>query len=298
MVDNFSIGGFRGSILSFYNTDFIEGSKEVLLKDSVDVVFTSPPYNLEIDYSSYHDDKTIEEYLKWTSAWVERVFSCLPPEGSFFLNFGGPAIKNKYDPNLVFRLLDLCLNYFKLQNSIIWVKAIGIKGPNVPTLTIGHYTPIGGTAHLNNLWEYVFHFTKTGKVDLDRLGIGVRSDKPDVNRSGNYYNVHCRGNVWFCPYETIVSSKKQRPHPAAFPTTLPEMGIRLHGLDKTSLVLDPFSGIGSTGVACSRLGKSFVGFEIDKGYFKAGCDRVSRELGSKRALGEKKWGRNSSLKSH
>ncbi|MGB4633531.1 MAG: DNA methyltransferase, partial [Bacillota bacterium] len=57
---------------------------------------------------------------------------------------------------------------------------------------------------------------------------------------------------------------------------LPEMCIRLHGLDKTGLVLDPFMGLGNTAIACARLGVSFVGFEIDAVYF----DEAYRRAGS------------------
>ena len=86
-----------------------------------------------------------------------------------------------------------------------------------------------------------------------------------------------RGNTWFIPYDTIQSNI-ERPHPATFPVRLPEMCIKLHGVsDKNILVVDPFCGIGSTAVACKKLGVSFVGFDIDKEYLDEAVTRVISE---------------------
>jgi len=67
------------------------------------------------------------------------------------------------------------------------------------------------------------------------------------------------------PYETI-KHKSERLHPATFPVKLPEMCIKLHGLKDNLLILDPFCGLGSTAVACARLGVFFIGFDVDKDY--------------------------------
>ncbi|MGI0049179.1 MAG: DNA methyltransferase, partial [Nitrososphaera sp.] len=80
-----------------------------------------------------------------------------------------------------------------------------------------------------------------------------------------------RGNTWFIPYETI-QNKSERPHPATFPVKLPEMCVKVHGGAK--MVVDPFTGIGSTAVAAMRLGVPFVGFEIDEEYLDAAIARL------------------------
>ena len=74
--------------------------------------------------------------------------------------------------------------------------------------------------------------------------------------------MRCRGNTWFIPYETIQRRDRDRPHPATFPSRLPEQCLRLHGLDRIQVAMDPFTGLGSTAVACARLGVSFIGAEI------------------------------------
>jgi len=124
---------------------------------------------------------------------------------------------------------------------------------------------------LNQCHEYIFHLTKTGKVELDRLALGVKyQDKTNIRRWGHSdgKDVRCRGNTWFIPYKTIQNGDKERPHPASYPPKLAEMCIRLHGLERTKMVLDPFNGIGNTTRACVELGVGQVGFEVDEGYFE------------------------------
>jgi site-specific DNA-methyltransferase (adenine-specific) len=82
------------------------------------------------------------------------------------------------------------------------------------------------------------------------------------------------------PYDTINSREKDRPHPATFPVRLPDYCLRLHGLDRVKRVLDPFVGLGSTAVACARLGLDFVGMDLDREYLDAAIARVEEALGS------------------
>src|SRR5205823_2184596 len=86
--------------------------------------------------------------------------------------------------------------------------------------------------------------------------------------------VRCRGNTWFIPYETIQQRDRDRPHPATFPSRLPEQCLRLHGLSRIEVVMDPFTGLGSTAVACARLGVGFLGADLDEAYLKVAVERT------------------------
>ena len=270
-VKVFEVGGAR-----LYRCDCVEGMRKHLKPGSVDVVVTSPPYNLGTRYRTYRDSIPREEYLAWSEDWFGEVERVLAEEGSFFLNIGGMPS----DPHGPFEVLERALKRFKLQNVIHWVKSIAIEAEDVgnyPGITgdvsVGHYKPINSPRFLNDCQEYVFHLTRTGSVKLDRLGVGVPyQDKSNIARwKGVKKDLRCRGNVWFIPYKTIMSRESDRPHPASFPVKLPEMCIRLHGVERTKLVLDPFVGIGSSAVAAVRLGVGFVGFEMDEEYYKVSC---------------------------
>jgi site-specific DNA-methyltransferase (adenine-specific) len=261
---------------TFYLKDCIAGLKENVGEKSVDVVVTSPPYNIGISYNSYHDSMPREKYLAWMEQVGMAVKSALADEGSFFLNIGN---KPK-DQWIAWDVASALRKHFVLQNVIHWVKSIAISKsdtgnyPNVAgDIAVGHFKPIVSDRFVNDCHEYIFHFTKQGVRRLDKLAVGIPyQDKTNIGRwKAAKEDRRDRGNTWFIPYETI-KSKSERPHPATFPMKLPEMCIKLHGNAK--LVVDPFTGIGSTAVAASRLGLPFVGFEIDREYLDLAIARI------------------------
>ncbi len=166
---------------------------------------------------------------------------------------------------------------FVLQNTIHWIKSISIEDRNVRSF--GHFKPISSKRFLNDCHEYIFHFTKTGDVEIDRLALGVPyQDKSNIARWAHTRgsDLRCRGNTWFIPYETIQSREKERPHPATFPVQLAEWCIKLHGASRVQTMLDPFLGIGNSAIAAQRCGvKNFIGFEIDEAYLAEAKRRIA-----------------------
>jgi site-specific DNA-methyltransferase (adenine-specific) len=244
--------------IELYLMDCLEGMA-ALDEGSVTVVVTSPPYNIGVNYRTYEDSKSQDEYLKWIRNMGSAIHRVLEPEGSFFLNVGSRPT----DPWLAWDVAAQLRGTFVLQNAIQWVKSIAIGEESA-----GHYKPITSPRFLHDCHEYIFHFTKTGTVQLDRLAIGVPyQDKSNIGRWRiAQRDLRCRGNTWFIPYRTIRDRNSQRPHPSTFPVELPEMCIRLHGVSRVRRVLDPFVGLGSTAVAAQRLGVACVGFDIDRYY--------------------------------
>jgi site-specific DNA-methyltransferase (adenine-specific) len=251
--------------------DCVRGLKE-LDPRSVDLVVTSPPYNIGVDYGTYRDTKTREGYLGWCDEWVAAIERVLKVDGSFFLNLGDSSI----DPFFAFAVATRIGNTFKLQNTIHWIKSVSIeRGSKVKSY--GHFKPKNSPRFLNDCHEYVFHFTPEGKTKLDRLAVGVPyADKSNIARWGHTggRDKRCRGNTWFIPYKTIHQRAKQRPHPATFPTELAVKCIRLHGKPNCTM-LDPFLGIGHSALAakeCKKLVSQFIGFDIDEEYLKVASE--------------------------
>jgi site-specific DNA-methyltransferase (adenine-specific) len=265
-----------------------------LANDGIDLVVTSPPYNLGISYSQYSDRQNRRSYLDWCREWAEQIRRVLKPDGSFFLNIGAAPSNPMLPHEIVMTLRDL----FVLQNTIHWIKSIAIdefcslrpatgqtrvavQTGHKPVATIrsfGHFKPINSKRFLNDCHEYVFHFTKSGRVELNRLALGVPyQDKSNIARWSHTRgkDLRCRGNTWFVPYETIQSRVKERPHPATFPVQLAAWCIKLHGVSRVQTMLDPFLGIGNSAVAALRCGvKDFLGFEIDEAYLVEAKRRV------------------------
>ena len=244
-----------------------------------DVVVTSPPYNRGVAYRTYHDRRPRAEYLGWMRALGRAVADVLAPDGSFFLNVGGAPS----DPWLPWDVAREVAAALELQNVIHWVKSIAIgrraagKAAGLARdLAVGHYKPLVSDRYVHGAHEYVFHFSRTGAVPLDRLAIGVPYQ--DASNEARWRRpratVRCRGNTWFLPYATIRRRATDRPHPASFPTELPEWCVRLHGVARCRSVVDPFVGIGATALAAVRLGVDCTGFDVDAEYLATAARRV------------------------
>jgi site-specific DNA-methyltransferase (adenine-specific) len=274
---------FPAHQIDIYQLDCTDALANTAIADheSIDVIVTSPPYNLGVSYSHYDDSIGRDEYLEWLGVVAERLWTTLAKNGSLFLNVSGKPS----DQQVPFNVLDRMLNQgFQLQNTIHWIKSITVESgngsnPHGDTETvIGHYKPINSQRYINDCHEYIFHLTKTGNVPLDRLAIGVpykhKSNVKRWNSAGQ--GLHCRGNVWLIPYKTISNRLLHRPHPATFPPALPEMCMKLHGLERIGRVMDPFLGLGSTALACCDLEVDFVGFEIDHDYYAQAIETLRR----------------------
>ena len=278
-----------------------------LAAESVDLVVTSPPYNLGISYGKYSDRQDRGSYLRWCSEWAAQIRRVLKSNGSFFLNIGAAPS----NPMLPHEIVMTLREFFVLQNTIHWIKSIAIdpvegktdaRDPHLDPLpgqgeagaerrvrvggglkTFGHFKPINSKRFLNDCHEYVFHFTTSGHVELNRLALGVPyQDKSNVARWSHTLgeDLRCRGNTWFVPYQTIQSRQKERPHPATFPVQLAEWCIKLHGLSDVKTMLDPFLGIGNSALAAQRCGvKKFTGFEIDETYLAEAKRRIAAGRG-------------------
>lgn len=242
---------------------------------SVDVIVTSPPYNLGIAYRDYHDRRPELEYLDWIVRVGEALRRVMRPDGSFFLNIAGSSKA----PWLPFELIVRLRPLFTLQNHIAWVKSIAIGRDSV-----GHYKPIQGARFLHRNHEHLFHLTLDGEVRLDRLAIGVPfKDKSNIARRGHKQDLRCRGDTWFIPYETVQNRSAKFHHPSTFPLALPRWCIRLHGKPEP-VVLDPFMGTGTTLLAAAAEGGRGVGIELDSTYLDVARGRLSASITPAAAL--------------
>lgn len=251
-----------------------------MAEKSTDVVVTSPPYNLDVSKAVknfknhvYEDNLKEEDYWSWFRTVVNNIKRILKDDGSFFINVSG----NCKHPYFSMDACQIIRNEgFVLQNNIVWIKSITIEDDSY-----GHFKPVKGNRFLNKQHESIFHFTKSGDVNLDRLAVGVPyADKLNVTRWKNKKDIRCGGNVWFLPYRTYSPQSdrdwKARKHPAGFPVSLPERCIKLHGINENMVVCDPFLGIGTTLVACQNLGVNGVGIEIDFLYCELGLKLLNK----------------------
>ena len=103
-----------------------------LAEASVDLVVTSPPYNLGISYGKYSDRQDRRSYLGWCGEWAGQVRRVLKSNGSFFLNIGAAPS----NPMLPHEIVMTLREFFVLQNTIHWIKSIAIDRIDLDSLSL------------------------------------------------------------------------------------------------------------------------------------------------------------------
>ncbi len=266
-------------VIDLKNEDCLKGM-QAMEAGSVDLVVTSPPYNIGINYGIYDDNEERSTFLQWCQDWAKEVHRVMANGASFFLNIGA-APSDPLLPHEIILAFTKEEPEFVLQNTFHWVKSISVETRKGETISAGHFKPINSKRYVNDCHEYVFHLTKAGNVPLQRRAAGVEyADKSNIARWGHTggEDKRCRGNNWFIPYDTIKSRDKDRPHPASFPVGLVEQCIRIHGVDETKHLLDPFLGIGTSALAAQRMQVPlFSGFEIDQHYLSVARERLDQD---------------------
>ncbi|MCK6508967.1 site-specific DNA-methyltransferase [Myxococcota bacterium] len=215
--------------------------------NSVDLVVTSPPYNLKNStgngmkdgrggkwsnaaliegYSHYDDNLPHEEYVEWQRQCINEMMRILHEDGAIFYNHKwrvqGGLLQDRHD----------IVSGFPVRQIIIWKRKGGIN------FNKGYFLPT---------YEVIYLIAKKG-FEL----------APKANSVGD---------VW------EFTQELNNEHPAPFPLALPERCIS-STLAKT--ILDPFSGSGTTALAAKKLGRNFIGIEISPLY----CESSKKRLAS------------------
>ena len=258
---------------SFYYDDCLR-VLPTLADKSVDLVITSPPYNIGMNYNKYQDKRN--DYVDWLVKIFNECCRVLKDYGHLFLNIAS----GKDYPFNSYKVAEK-INW-KLQNNIIWAKSVEIDNR-----VRGYSTPTQSKRYLYNGWEHIFHFTKNGDTNIDREWSGIPCDD-NYNNAERHFKKTGRlwrptTTCWHFTYkskatkEITKSIAGEKKHPAIFPEKLVEKCIKLSGLKK-GVILDCFMGTGTTGKVAKQMNLDFIGIEIDKDYFNFAKDRINGHL--------------------
>jgi len=240
---------------------------------SVNLMVTSPPYNIGIDYGNKHvngkvvgskgvkysDSLPEEDYRKMLKKVIDETRRVLTDNGQIWFN-----IKNRYDGKQVippFWVMDLFEGMY-LKNLIIWNYDWGGS-------TNKRFAP---------RYEYVFFYTKHKDeytFNLDEVKIPALNYRPDRYKS----QLKNPSDVWRM---ALVSGNEieRTNHPAQYPEELIER-IILTGTNEGEIVLDPFMGSGTTAVVAKQLNRHYVGYEIMKDYIEMANKRIEKNSNNK-----------------
>lgn len=233
---------------------------------NIDLTVTSPPYYNAREYSHWD---TYQEYLGFMEDVIRLTFEATKP-GRFFCINSSPVIEaresrqheSKRRP-IPFHLFNLCEKVgWMFVDEIIWLKPEGAaKNRNG-----GFYQHRKPCAYKPNVvTENILVFRKPDGNLIDKI---VRSYSGDLLAASLVEDGYERSNVWCIQPET------KSKHTAPFPLELPEKLIKYYSY-VDDVVLDPFMGSGTTGVACKNTGRQFIGIEKDPDYFKLAQTRIN-----------------------
>ena len=254
--------------------------------NSIDLVITSPPYSDIVNYGKQVSTKKTDDYVDWILPLFKEIHRVLKPSGSFILNINDKC-EGGYRSTYIYDLISRNNKETKLKlyDTYIWHKLNGI--------------PNGGPKRFRNTTEFIFHFckdTKQMKFYMDKV---LQEQKSSSKNRLNYEMVDYQGEI-IDGVRTSSKELRQQPnkvrpdnvvrfstaaasrdnlikHPAPYHKELPLYYINLL-TDENDIVLDPFSGIATTGIACKELNRKYVGFELNDTYAEFSIKRLEGVL--------------------
>ena len=239
-----------------YNDNII--NTNCIDKGTVDLIVTSPPYNVDIQYNSHNDKMTYEAYLDFTKKWIAKCYELAKDDGRFCLNI--PLDKNKGGQQSVCADITTIAKEvgWKYHSTIIWNEG------NISRRTAwGSWLSASAPYVIAPVEVIVVLYKKSWKK------IDSSHKKSDITKKDF---MDWTNGVWVFNGE----SKKRIGHPAPFPIELPRRCIKLFTF-VGDIVLDPFLGSGTTLITCVKTGRKGIGVDIDRNYCKLAKGRIIKE---------------------
>jgi site-specific DNA-methyltransferase (adenine-specific) len=232
--------------------------KPTIEDQSVDLIVTSPPYDIGIDYGKYDDTKSYVEYLDFSFKWLRNCYDWLKDSGRIAVNI--PFTTTKPEKRAIYvDIMDVMQNVgFGYYATCVWFRG------RVPRKSFGTWMSAQNPLLISPTEAIIIGYkNQWGKVDC-------KDKVSDITRSEFTQWVDCHWNV-------TPEQAKKIGHPAPFPIEIPRRCIKLLSF-VGDVVLDPFGGSGSTLVASYRNNRVGISIELDKEYCELSRQRMIREI--------------------
>ncbi len=229
--------------------DALEELKKIK-DESIDLIVTDPPYNLNKDYGNNDDKLEFNEYMEFSRSWLKECKRILKKNGTIYVFMGMRYI------SYIYMILEQELD-FKFNSWITW-----------------HYTQgIGKTKGFSPRHDDILMFTKSNKYifNLDSVRVPQK-----YYRSVNNMRGANPGNVWEFSHMHYCNKNREN-HPTQKPEGLYERMI-LASSNEGDTVLDPFSGSGTALRVCQNLNRNCIGIELNPEYVEMTKERLGKEF--------------------
>ena len=224
--------------------------------NSVAMAFADPPFNLKKKYGKYNDHLKNQEYLDWCKIWILELVRITRPTGSIFLH---------NIPKWLIRYSHFLDDVASFKHWIAWD---------------AQTAPMGKTLQPNH-YGILFYAKDSEKLIFNELRYPHKRTRQTnmlaKDYGGKKYLLHPYGplvsDVW-TDIHRIKHSKYRDTHPCQLPIHLLERLI-LMATNENDIVLDPFVGTGTTAIAAKKLGRHYIGFDVDNDYIDITKDKLN-----------------------
>jgi len=240
--------------------EILEGDCLALLRnmpdDSVDVTFADPPFNLGKKYNSYKDQRGLEAYLDWCREWISELVRVTKPTGSIFIH------------NIPKWLTYYATYLNQMADFKHWIAWDAMSTPLGKSLMPSHYGILyyAKSKPQNKFYELRYPHKRCRKCGYLHKDYGGK--KAGLHPFGPLVS-----DVW-TDLHRIKHNTRRDEHPCQLPIHLLERVI-LMSSDEGDVVLDPFSGTGTTAIAAKRLGRRYLGLELDPQYVQISRQKLN-----------------------
>lgn len=248
----------QSSTDTILNVDALDGLRR-LPDASIDLLIADPPYNLGKDYGNDSDQKSPEEFLRWTETWLDLCLPKLKETASLYI-----FTTWRYSPEIFCFLKARTL----MLNEIIWDRRVPSMG--------------GSTRRFSSVHDTIGFFAKSKTYYFDIDAVRVPYDAATKRaRSRSIFVGKKWLEVGYNPKDVWAISRLHRihaereDHPTQKPLEIIERMVRA-SCPEGGVVLDPFAGSGTTPAACLRNNRRFIAFEINPVYVQIIEERLER----------------------
>jgi site-specific DNA-methyltransferase (adenine-specific) len=251
----------EGHSLRLYQGDALDLLRQTA-SETFDLIFADPPYFLSnngitcqagkmvsVNKGDWDKGTTPSEMHAFNMAWLGECRRLLKPNGTLWVS---GTSHNIYSVGFALQTLG-----YKILNDIAWYKVN--PPPNLSCRYFTHATETILWARRDPKARHTFHYEEMKRENKGKQMQSLWHITPPAARE-----------------------KRYGKHPTQKPETLMER-ILLSSSNPGDLVLDPFCGSGTTGVACARLGRRFAGFELDENYLQVAVKRMMDEITEQQA---------------
>jgi len=234
-----------------------------LPKASMDLIFADPPYyGRDKDFGNGTINLSLDEYVNWSDHWISLAAGLLKKTGSMYVccdwRFSG-------------KIQEILNKYLIIKNRITWLREKG-RG------SLRNWKE-----DMEDIWFCVASEAYTFNVENVKIRKPIvapyryenKQPKGWIENNDDRYRYTYPPNIWLDTVVPFWSMYENTPHPTQKPEKLVER-IILASSNLGDLVLDPFMGAGTTAVVAKRLGRNFIGFEVNEDYVRLALKRLDK----------------------